>query len=197
MKRILFFLIIFSVFALPLLAQSKKKLKELKVKSKTENTTLYIDGKANIPFKSGYSTFDGSGNTTTEIEYNQNGTIKKKQTIKYAGKEKIEEIIEQPNTDPIEVASNDKKYKKTTWKYNAAGDKTEEVIVDMAGAIIKKTTFTYNSKGNKTEEIEYNAGTTLIQKSKYFYDTKGLRTEKKVWGPGDILIKQVKYTYTY
>lgn len=77
MKRILFFFNYFLRFCSATPCTIKKQLKELKVKSKTENTTLYIDGKANIPFKSGYSTFDGSGNTTTEIEYNPNGTIKK------------------------------------------------------------------------------------------------------------------------
>lgn len=178
-------------------AQSKKQIKELKIKSATETVTIYKDGKETITYKSDYSIFDKDGNTTTEIEYNQDGSIKRKQVTKFIGKDKSEEITEHPN-DPT-GGDNDppKKYKKTTWKYNSGGDKTEELECDAAGNITKKTTYAYDSKGNKAFEMEYDGAGKLIQKTAYAYDSKGLKTERKVYGPGDVLLKYVKYTYTY
>ena len=194
MKRFLSLLTVSFFIASSLFAQSKKQIKELKIKSMTETSILYKDGKEVSSYKSEYSTFDKEGNTTSAIEYNVDGTVKRRETTKYAGKEKVEEIVEHPSANS---GDGQKKYKKTTWKYNSSGDKTEEVDFDAAGNIIKKTTYAYNSKGERVFEMEYNRTGKLIKKSAFSYDKKGLKTEKKVYGPGDVLEKHVKYTYTY
>jgi hypothetical protein len=194
MKRGIFLLTFSFLLASSAFAQSRKQIKELKIKSETETTILYKDGKETVTYKSEYSTFDKEGNTLTQIEYNQDGSVKRKETNKYAGKEKSEEIIEHPGSS----SDNDqKKYKRTTWKFNSSGDKTEEVEYDAAGNVTKKTTYAYNAKGNRLFEVEYDGAGKMIKKTAYSYDNKGLRTEKKVYGPGDVLEKHVKYTYTY
>lgn len=195
MNRALFLLSISIFFCASLFGQSKKQVKELKIKSVTETSVIYKEGKEVSNYKSEYTTFDKEGNTTSQIEYNVDGSVKRKETTKYAGKEKIEEIIEHP------VPSNDngeqKKYKRTTWKLNPKGDKIEEIEYDAAGNVIKKTTCVYNPKGERVFEMEYDGAGKLLKKSAYSYDKNGLRTEKKVYGPGDVLEKHVKYTYTY
>lgn len=195
MNRVLFLLAASFLFVSALSAQSKKQIKELKIKSVTETSIIYKDGKEVSNYKSEYSTFDKDGNTTTQIEYNVDGSVKRKETTKYAGKEKVEEIIEHPNGGTPDPAP--KKYKKTTWKFNTAGDKTEEVEYDASGNVTKKTTCAYNAKGERVFEMEYDGAGKLLKKTAYSYDKKGLRTEKKVYGPNDVLEKHVKYTYTY
>ncbi len=195
MNHALFILSIAIIFPATLFAQSKKQIKELKIKSVMETTLIYKEGKETASYKSESSTFDKDGNTTVQIEYNIDGSVKRKETSKYAGKEKIEEIIEHPGSG---TDNNDqKRYKRTTWKFNAEGDKTEEIEYDAAGKVTKKTTCAYNAKAERVFEMEYDGSGKLVKKSAFSYDKKGLRTEKKVYGPSDVLEKHVKYTYTY
>jgi hypothetical protein len=197
MKNLLLFIAaLFSVATIS--AQSKKEIKELKIKSVTETTILYKDGKESSSYKSQYKTFDKEGNTLTDTEYNPDGSMRRKETSKYSGKEKIEEIVEVgTKAGSSDDENGPKKYKKTTWKYNDKGDKLEEVEYDASGAVIKKVTYAYNGKGDRTFEVEYDGSGRLTKKVAYGYDAKGLKTEKKVYGPNDVLLKHVKYTYTY
>jgi hypothetical protein len=180
-----------------LAAQSKKQVKDLKIKSMTETTTLYRDGKESGTYKSEYKTFDKEGNTTLEIQYNENGSIRKKQTTKYAGKDKAEEITENNGSTDDGEDSGPKKYKRVTWKYNSNGDKIEEVEYDAAGNVLKKTTIAYGKNGDKLIEMEVDGAGKLLKKTAYGYDSRGLRIEKKVTGPNDVMLKHVTYTYTF
>lgn len=197
MNRSLFLIAFSFIFSFGLSAQSKKQIKELKIKSATETVVLYKDGKETATYKSDYSTFDKDGNTLTEIQYNQDGSVQRKETNKYIGKNKVEEIVEHPSGSSSDDNSPAKKYKKTTWKYNTNGDKTEEAEYDAAGNLTKKTTFAYNAKGDKLFEMEYDGAGKMTKKIAYSYDKNGLRTEKKIYAPGDVLEKYIKYTYTY
>ncbi|CAN5331065.1 hypothetical protein BH09BAC5_BH09BAC5_26480 [soil metagenome] len=197
-RRTLSILGLLFFFATSLFAQSKKQIKELKIRSTTETVVTFKEGKEVSNYKSAYSVYDKDGNTISDISYNADGSVKRKETTKYAGKDKTEEIVERPNGGSDNSTDDGpKKYKKTTWKYNAAGDKTEEVEYDAAGNVIKKTTFAYNSKGDRLFEMEYDSAGKMTKKIAYGYDTKGLKTEKKIFGPGDVLEKETKYTYTY
>ncbi|GAB4132556.1 MAG: hypothetical protein Fur0041_03960 [Bacteroidia bacterium] len=178
-------------------AQSKKEVKQFKIKAVTETLTTYENGKQTASYKSAYRVFDKEGNVTEDTEYNKDGSIRKRELSKYAGKEKIEEIQENNGTDDNNDDGPAKKYKKTTWKYNSSGDKTEETIFDEKGYILRKTVFTYNAKGDKLSETTYDTGGRMIKKVTYTYDSKGLRTEKKIFGSGEVLQKHIKYTYTY
>lgn len=175
--------------------QSRKLIKELKIKNCTENTTVYEGGKETATYKSGFRTFDKEGNTTEDTEYNQDGSVKRKETAKYSGKDKIEEVVDERGNKEIETAG--KNYKKTTYKYNADGDKTEEVEYDAAGAVIKKTTYVYNKNKDKQFEVVYDGSGRQTKKIAYGYDSKNLKISKSIYGPGDVLLKMVKYTYGY
>lgn len=194
MKAIITLLLI-SALGISVSAQSKKQIKELKIKNCTENTTLYEGGKETATYKSGFRTFDKEGNTTEDTEYNQDGTVKRKETAKYSGKNKIEEVVDERGDKDNE--NSPKTYKKTTYKYDADGDKTEEVEYDAAGAVVKKTTYAYNKNKDKQFEVVYDGAGRLIKKTVYGYDNKGLKISKSIYGPGDVLIKMVKYTYGY
>lgn len=193
-RFILMFVLICSTATLS--AQSRKQIKELKIKSMTETTVLYNDGKETATYKSEYKTFDKEGNTLTSIEYNQDGSVRRKESAKYSGKNKIEEVTEN-GTGKSEEDDAPKKYKKLTWKYNEKGDKTEEVEYNAAGTVIKRTVYAYNKNGDRTTEMVFDEAGKMTKKIVYSYDSKGLRTEKKIYGPGDVLVKHIKYTYTY
>lgn len=177
-------------------AQSKKQIKENKIKNCTETTTLYEAGKETTSFKSGYRTFDKEGNTTEDTEYNPDGSVKRKETTKYSGKDKIEEVVDKRGDKDGDNTPSEK-YKKTTYKYDSDGDKTEEVEYDAAGAVTKKTTYVYNKNKDKQFEMVYDGAGKLIKKTIYGYDSKGLKISRSVYGPGDVLQKMVKYTYGY
>lgn len=196
MKRFLFFLAILAG-ASSLSAQSKKQIKELKIKSMTETTVLYRDGKETANYKSEYKTFDKDGNTITDIEYFQDGSVRRKETNKYDGKDKIEEIVENNNSGSDDDNDGPRKYHRTTWQYNNKGDKTEEVEYDASGKVIKKTTFGYSNTGDRMYELVYDGSGKMLKKTVYGYGTKGLRSEKKIYGPGEVLVRHIKYTYTY
>lgn len=194
MKSVITLLLV-SVLGVSVSAQSKKQIKELKIKNCTETTTLYEGGKETSTYKSGFRAFDKDGNTTEDTEYNQDGTVKRKETVKYSGKDKVEEVVdERGDKDP---ASSSKTYKKTTYKYDADGDKIEEIEYDAAGAVVKKTKYAYNKNKDKLFEVTYDGTGKQIKKIAYGYDTKGLKISKSIYGPGDVLIKMVKYTYGY
>lgn len=187
--------LIFCSAIVSLSAQSRKLIKELKVKNCTENTTVYEGGKETVTYKSGFRTFDKEGNTTEDTEYNQDGSVKRKETAKYSGKDKIEEVVDERGDK--EPASPNKNYKKTTYKYNGDGEKTEEVDYDASGAVIKKTTYTYNKNKDKQFEVVYDASGRMTKKTVYGYDSKNLKISRSIYGPGDVLLKLVKYTYGY
>lgn len=180
-------------------AQSKKDIRLYKIKGVTETTVVYENGKEVANYRSEVKKFDKDGNTTEDITYNRDGSVRRKEAAKYSGKDKIEEVAQDVNNQKKgdNDEDDDSRYKHITWKYNTGGDKTEEVFYNEKGGVIKKVVFTYNAKGDRLSEITYDGTGKLVKKVVYTYDAKGLRTDKKVYGPGDVLQKHVKYTYTY
>jgi hypothetical protein len=191
-----FITLLLCTLAVSLSAQSRKQIKENKIRNCTENTTIFEDGKATATYKSGFRVFDKDGNTTEDTEYNQDGSVKRKETAKYAGKNKIEEVVDERG-DKEKNNNTPNTYKKTTYKYDGDGDKVEEVEYDAAGAVVKKTTYVYNKNKDKQFEMVYDGTGKLIKKTVYGFDSKGLKISKSVYGPNDVLLKQVKYTYGY
>lgn len=191
--RTVLLLVLTLVFS-SLSAQSKKDIKALKIKNCTETTVLYDGGKETANYKSGFRAFDKEGNTIEDTEFNQNGSVKRKELNKYSGKNKTEEVIENHG-----AADEDgpKVYKKSTFKYNGDGDKTEETEYDAKGSVIRKTTFAYNKNKDKQFEMVYDGAGKLIKKTVYGYDAKGLKISKSIYGPNDVLQKMVKYSYGY
>jgi hypothetical protein len=170
-------------------AQSKKEIKKFKIKSATVVVTENTDGKEKTRTDS-YEKFDNSGNVTEEVEYNKDGTFRKKESHKY-----------NKNNDATEDVVYDEKgnvKKKTLTEYNTNKDKTTETVYDGGGKMLEKTQFGYNAKGDRTFEVTMDDKGKVTKKSIYAYDNKtGLKIEKKTTNEKGDVISTKKFTYEY
>lgn len=199
--KILVTFILINSFLLYSFAQGKKDVKKNKIKSITEYVTIIENGKE-ITYKTYYVVFNKNADIIEETEYNNNGTIKKSETIKYdVNNNKIEEThfeqkekkIPKNNSQPIENINI-----KTIYKYNVHNDKTEESEFDITNAKqLKKHIFSYNNKGEKDREETYNAENKMTKKETYYYNNKGLKLEKKTFNGNNELETTKKYMYEY
>lgn len=149
------------IFLTPLFlsSQSKKEVKENKIKSTLENVTIIENGKE-ITYKDTYTEFDKNGNIVAQTEYNKDGSVKKKITSKYDSfKNKTEELEYEGNH----------LVRKRLFSYNGNGEKTLEVTYDGSGKLLKKEVFIYNNKGLRAEKKIYDAANNLIETHKYIY----------------------------
>lgn len=193
-KTFIFAVLLFSGMATGY-AQSKKEIKALKIKTATETVTSWESGKE-VSWKSEYKAFDREGNTTERVEYNTDGSVKRKELNKFNAKgDKAEEIIidNSGNKKP----ENEDKYKHAVYRYNAKGDEIEDLRYDEKGTLIRKTVTSYNSKGDKIMEITTDGSGKVLKKTINSYDSKGLRTERSIYDAADKLLKKHKFTYTY
>lgn len=142
-----------------LFAQSKKEVKENKIKSTLESVTIIENGKETT-YKDTYTEFDKNGNIIAQTEYNRDGTIKRKVTSKYDSfKNKTEELEYEGNH----------LVRKRLFSYNGNGEKTLQVTYDGSGKLLKKEVFIYNNKGLRSEKKIYDATNNLIETHKYIY----------------------------
>lgn len=140
-------------------AQSKKEVKDNKIKTVTEQVSATEGGKE-VQYKDSYTTFDKNGNVTEQTEYNRDGSVKKKLVIKYDSfKNKVEEL-------EYEGAALKQK---RLFTYNSNGDKTIEATFDGTGKLIKKETYEYNAKGLRTVKKVYNSANVLTETHTYTY----------------------------
>ena len=124
------FILFLALLSVNVFSQSKKEVKKFKIKSSTTIVSESIDGKEKTRTDS-YQKFDNSGNVLEEIEYNKDGSFKKKESHKY-----------NKNNDNIEDVIYDEKgnvQKKTMTEYNMNKDKTSETVYDGNGKFIEKT----------------------------------------------------------
>jgi hypothetical protein len=61
---------------------------------------------------------------------------------------------------------------KKTYKYNAMGEKVEELVTDKDNKVTKKVVHIYDSKGLKTEKKTFDANNNLISSKKISYGFK-------------------------
>ena len=156
-------------------AQSKKVIKNNKIKSITETVTETVNGKETTR-KDSYTSYDKNANITAKEDYRKDGTLKHKETAKYdSNGNKLEETM----YDAAETQLNPEKNTKHVSKYNMDDNKTEELEYDASGKLVSKTQYSYNGKGEKILEVTFDALGKLIKKVVYTYDSKGLRVEKK------------------
>lgn len=181
--------------------QSKKDVKENKIKSVTEFVTFTENGKE-ITYKASYIAFNKKGEVIEETEFTKNGTIKKRETKKYdVNDNKTEETFfelkekktPKPAPEKVEITNI-----RTVFKYNAHNDKIEIIELDVTNSkLITKQLFFYNNKGEKDKEETYNAENKIIKKATFFYNNKGLKTEKKNFNENNILELTKKYVYEF
>jgi len=141
-------------------SQSKKEIKDNKIKSTTVEKTEQKDGVV-VTYKETYEEYDKNGNTIVKIEYNKAGEIKSKENNKYDGFGNV--------TEKTEFEKKSGKTVKTTYKYDAKGEKTEEIVYDTDGVIKSKQIFVKDNKGLKKETKEYNSKGELRWSRKYTY----------------------------
>lgn len=181
--------------------QSKKDIKENKIKSVTEFVTVSENGKE-ITYKASYIAFNKKGDVVEETEFTKNGTIKKRETKKYdINDNKTEETLfelkekKAPKTAPEKVEITNLK---TVLKYNAHNDKIEITELDATNSkLITRQLFFYNNKGEKDKEETYDAENRIIKKAVFYYNNKGLKTEKKNFNENNILEVTKKYVYEF
>lgn len=176
-------------------AQSSKKVKNFRIKSTTEWVTLNNGEDKSEARKDTYTAFDKDGNTIEKIEYNKDGSIKKRETAKYDAKGNI--LEESSFESKSDKENKDSNTKKVIYKYNAANDKTEESVFDGDGKLVRRTVFTYNRNGDKSAEVTMDASGKVLKKSIYTYDTKGLKSERKTFNGENVLESTKKYEYTF
>ena len=158
-KKFICVIAVFLSSVIGVFSQSKKEVKDNNIKSTTENITATEGGKE-INYKDSYIAYDKNGNITEQTEYNKDGSVKNKLTMKYDSfKNKTEEL---------EYEGNNLKQKRQ-FSYNSNGDKTVELTLDVAGKLLKKEMYTYNNKGLRTEKKVYNSTNALVETHVYTY----------------------------
>ena len=177
-----------------MLAQNSKKVKNFRIKSTTEWITTYNGDEKSEPKKDSYTAFDKDGNTIEHIDYNKDGSIRKKETAKY---DNNGNLLEESTYESKSEKDSKDNNKKVSYKYNSSNDKTEENVYDGDGKLIKRTVYTYNRNGDKSAEVTMDPSGKVLRKSIYTYDPKGLKLERKNYNGENALESVKKYEYSY
>lgn len=143
-------------------AQSKKEIKNNKIKSKTIEKTEQKDGQT-YTYKDSYEEFDKNGNTILRIEYSKSGEIKKKSNYKF---DSFGNLIEETKYDRKNGTTIT-----TKTKFDTNGEKLEETEIDAGGNVLQKQVYKTDDKGLRIEGKEYNADDELRWVKKYTYET--------------------------
>ncbi len=181
-----FFIVIILLLTSQVSAQGKKTVKKFNLKGSTVTTTTYSDGKE-MTFVESNLKFDKDGNVIEEIEFNNDGTFKKKETRIY---NKNGEVTQECHYD-----KNDLLLTKLVITYNSNNDKLSEHKTDGSGKVLSWTKYGYDTMGEKIFELELDDKGKTITKSMFTYDNNGLRKEKKVYDANEVLISVKKYSY--
>lgn len=188
MKQLLIILLLFYCFTLPGRSQSKKELASGKVKSSTEWTTKTRDGKT-VTYKSVYEEYDKKGYTILKMEYDEDGTLARKETTAY---DKFQRVISETMYNAEKKTSG-----KKTYTYDAFNNKTKELEYDGNDRLLKKTAITYNKDGNKTLETTSDESGKVLKKVIYSYNSKKLKTSKQTVNSIKESESSKKWEYSY
>ena len=188
MKRLLIILICVALSA-GVYAQKKKEIKENKIKSITTWQGNKKDSKAE-GYKLDYTLYDRSGRWLEKTEFKKDGSIDKKETVKY---DAYDNKIEETDFDTKQGGSVNKK---VTYKYNAKGDCIEEAEY-KAGVLNTKSVYTYNANGQKTTEMVYDGAGNLQKKHVYTYNSKGMKETRQTYNKDGVLESGRQYLYEY
>ncbi|MBN2612244.1 MAG: hypothetical protein JXB00_11855 [Bacteroidales bacterium] len=95
-----------------------------------------------------------------------------------------------------ENADGKTRYLTSVEKYDANGNKVEEIKYDKDKSIKKKIVCTYNSNNDKISETEYDESGKQVQKIIYEYNGN-LRVTKKEYDEKNKLVSWKTYEYKY
>lgn len=171
-------------------SQSKKLIKNLKIKTVTETTTISKNGKSTI-YKSSFTSYSKGAKLTNKTEYNTDGSILQKETATYdVNGNKIEESFYQ-------LKETSKSNFKITAKYDLQGNKIEVVEYDGEGNFVGKQKFVYDNFDNKVQELTLDVSNKLMRKVIYVYDSEELKTKRQEFNEKNELVSERKYQYTF
>lgn len=188
MKNFRFLLIALSLIPSVSHAQSRRTVKDMKIKSvfieqkELKKNELVITRLTN-------NVFDKQGNLISEIERNADSTYKKYDNYVF---NKHSDVVEHQEYD-----KNGRLILKTISTYDNLKDKTEESTYDSTNTLIERVRFKYNNFGQKEEELTLYRDDKLKKKTIYKYDSHGSVVERSSYNEKGELIFCRKYTYQY
>jgi hypothetical protein len=141
-------------------AQSRKDIKESKVKTMTVYRSDFKTGKE-VKNKESVSKFDENGNTLDEIKYENDGKFQEHFSYTYNS--------DNDKTSETEYDAAGKATKVTKFTYNTNGDKLSETEYDAAGKVTKISKYTYKGK-LKDEKSTYDSKNKMLSKKKCNYE---------------------------
>lgn len=192
MMRILLSIILASILAGQLSAQSKKKLRTYDISKKTETVTKYKDGVEDKTYVSEYEKFNKDGEWIERVELNKNGEIKKREARKYRKKVIIEEVKDYPLEK--EWTEKTPSYDHIRYTFHKE-DLIKKEDLNRKGEVKETKSYTYNKYGDQIEEITTDENGELVKKEIYTYDNRGLKTEKRTYDKSGELLEVKTYSY--
>ncbi len=152
-------ILLFLGLSLVSFSQSKKQVKEHKIK-----TTIVVTIENGKTINENKTVFDAKGHELEVTDYTKEGNLKA--VHKYAYNSEGDEI------EDAQYDANNKLTEKKTTKYNSKNDKVEENYFDASGKLTKKHLFVYDGKNLKTERKTTDTDGKIVSVKKYNYLTK-------------------------
>jgi hypothetical protein len=154
-------ILLFLLFPVCLMAQSKKELKDAGIISRTEKTTK-VEKRTTVNYTESVEKYDNNGNKIELIEYKSDGDIKTYNQFEYNEKGKL---VKEFRIDAIS-----KKPKETIeYQYNEEDKLVKELYYNKKNELTKTNEYTYVNK-LKTEKKTTNANGKIVETKTYTYE---------------------------
>jgi hypothetical protein len=186
-------LCLFICFHTIAIGQSKKQVREYKIKSVSETKVSYENGTESSRYIREKLAWDAKGKLILEERFQQDGSLQYRETFLYKGDKLIEETQEYPKK---KRSSDKSEYLKTVNTFKGE-DKVIEEDFDRDNNVIVKRISTFNRFGDKIEEIEYSPKDEILSKTTFQYDKRGLKTEKLTTDAAGAPQVKIIYEYTF
>jgi len=187
-----FFGVVFLIFIwlAPVIAQydfdakEKERMSNAKVKTQTQWTYEYVDGKPSAKgYKSAVTKYDNKGNITEITNFNDQGKVILFIVYQYDARDnRVNNERYQGNREKLQYSQK--------IEYDTKSNKIREYGFD--GATPYNNKFKYDANG-RLSEIEYTIDNALIEKRKLAYS--GNKTEITVYDPNNNLTFKQENTY--
>ena len=184
-------------------AKERESMAKAKVKTQTQWTHDYVDGKpSNKGYRASVTRYNALGNITEIVNYNEEGKIISVVVYQYDNREnRVNYERYEGNREKLKYSQRivyDSKGNKTreygfdgataysnTFQYDASG-KISEITYTVDNALVEKRKLTYS--GNKTDIQVFDAGNKLTYRQENSYNDKGLLlSEIKTGGQGNVV----------